>query len=113
MGLSPASPAMFRPANGANVKAANQMQAQTLDPAHPAPPASATNLAEQLDDQERRKYVKGTPPAGFASLIPTHSLQARNSVLVNTPMSSPPISFPIPPNSSLSRRSRSEPKCKK
>ncbi|KAG9535255.1 serine/threonine protein kinase, CMGC family, CDC2/CDK subfamily, partial [Aureobasidium melanogenum] len=58
-GLSPASPAMFRPDNGANIKAATQMQAQTLHPAQPAPTASATNLAEQLDDQERRKYVKG------------------------------------------------------
>ncbi|KAI4723804.1 serine/threonine protein kinase, CMGC family, CDC2/CDK subfamily [Aureobasidium sp. EXF-10728] len=57
-GLSPASPAMFRSENGASIKAATQMQAQTLDPAS-ARPASATNIAEQLDDQERRKYVKG------------------------------------------------------
>lgn len=67
-GLSPASPAMFRPDNGANVKVATQMQAQTLHPAQPAPNASATNLAEQLDDQERRKYVKGMPPP-FDALI--------------------------------------------
>lgn len=59
MGLSPASPAMFKGENGANPKAANRMAAQTLHPAQAAPAASATNIAEQLDDQERRKYVKG------------------------------------------------------
>jgi hypothetical protein len=99
-GLSPASPAMFRPANGASIKAATQMQAQALDPANPAPPASATNIAEQLDDQERRKYVKGTPFDSCLTLIFAHPSQARNSVLVNTPMSSPLTSSRIPPSSS-------------
>ncbi|KAG2165449.1 hypothetical protein VTO58DRAFT_101825 [Aureobasidium pullulans] len=59
MGLSPASPAMFKGEHGTNPKAANRMAAQTLHPAQAAPAASATNIAEQLDDQERRKYVKG------------------------------------------------------
>jgi hypothetical protein len=111
-GLSPASPAMFRPSNGASIKAATQMQAQALDPAHPAPPASATNIAEQLDDQERRKYVKGTPSPFFNPSAFTNSVQARNSVLVSTPTSSPLTSFRIPPSSSPSRRLRSAPKYK-
>jgi hypothetical protein len=112
MGLSPASSAMFRPANGAGIKAATQMQAQTLDPAHAAPPASATNIAEQLDDQERRKYVKGMLSDPFTPFALTHSSQARNSVLVNTPTSSPLTSSPIPLSSSPSRRSRLGPKYK-
>lgn len=112
MGFSPASPAMFRPANGANIKAATQMQAQTLDPAHAAPPASATNIAEQLDDQERRKYVKGMSYASSVPFALTHFSQARNSDLVNMPTSSPLTSSPIPPSSSPSRRSRSVPKYK-
>jgi hypothetical protein len=111
-GLSPASPAMFRPSNGASIKAATQMQAQALDPAHPAPPASATNIAEQLDDQERRKYVKGTPLLILDSSTFTNPSQARNSVQVNTPTSSPLTSSRIPPSSSPSRRSRSAPKYK-
>jgi hypothetical protein len=111
-GLSPASPAMFRPSNGASIKAATQMQAQALDPAHPAPPASATNIAEQLDDQERRKYVKGTPSTSSNPSAFTNSVQARNSVLVSTPTSSPPTSSRIPPSSSPSRRSRSAPRYK-
>jgi hypothetical protein len=111
-GLSPASPAMFRPSNGASIKAATQMQAQALDPAHPAPPASATNIAEQLDDQERRKYVKGTASHFLDPPALTNSSQERNSVLVNMPMSSPLTSSRIPPSSSPSRRSRSVPKFK-
>jgi cyclin-dependent kinase 7 len=63
MGLSPASPALFKGDSGATIKAVNRMAAQTLDPTHTHDAASTTttttNLAEQLDDQERRKYVKG------------------------------------------------------
>ena len=60
VGLSPASPALFGGEIAANVKAANHMAAQSLHPSNNAPPtAPATNIAEQLDEQERRKYVKG------------------------------------------------------
>ena len=57
------SPAMVETKTGhqsTNIKTAKLRGAAALPTANkPAPCSTATNIAEQLDDQERKKYVKG------------------------------------------------------
>ena len=67
------------------------------------------DLAEQMNDEEKRKYVKGTilhSFSGFYHLDLTIVFQARSSVRVPTPSSSSVTFDAIPRNSSPSRRSK-------
>lgn len=68
------------------------------------PTLQSSSMTRSAVNMSRVCYDSFFPPM-LNSLTPI--LQARNLVLVNTPMSSPHTSSPIPPSSSPSKRSRS------
>lgn len=67
------SPALFgAKEHDAKAKAAKAKSLQVLQPSNGASTSlesPATNIAEQLDEQERSKYVKGEPPSTSSQLL--------------------------------------------